>query len=68
MNLKILTKLVLNVRLFFNSNRVCPLEKSWTTHILANKTTIVSFFYGEGGGAGKGHVLLVAVVLYSHLL
>lgn len=68
MNLKILIKLVLNVWFFFNFNWVCFLEKFWIIYILVNKMIIVLFFYGEGGGVGKGYVLFVVVVLYFYLL
>lgn len=68
MNLKVLIKLVLNVWFFFNFNWVCFLEKFWIIYILVNKMIIVLFFYGEGGGVGKGYVLFVVVVLYFYLL
>lgn len=68
MNLKNLIKLVLNVWFFFNFNWVCFLEKFWIIYILVNKMIIVLFFYGEGGGVGKGYVLFVVVVLYFYLL
>lgn len=54
--------------LFFNFNWVCFLEKFWIIYILVNKMIIVLFFYGEGGGVGKGYVLFVVVVLYFYLL